>query len=85
MFLVEGAHDEERIVPEVVMHGGQPSGVHSVPDTGGWSVNDGPHRHPVGVLPPVAGQVGHVLPHKPSQDTVIVIIKQKLKIIYAFI
>ena len=74
----EGAEDEEGIVPEVVVHGGQSGVVHVFVDAGWRGVYDGVHREVCGMLPSVPVQVSDVLPDIAGQDTVVTVVIQQL-------
>ena len=73
------AEDEERVVPEVVVHGGKAGIVHVVVDAGWGSVYDGVHGEVVRMFPSVSVQVSDMLPDIPSQDTVVTVVIEKLE------
>ena len=77
----QGAEDEGRVGPEVVVHRADPGVVHVVVDTGGWPVNYGVDSEVVDSLPSVSIQFGNVLPHIASKNSIVAIVIQQLPMV----
>ena len=77
----EGAEDEGRVVPEVVVHRADPGVVHVVGDAGWRPVHYGVDTEVVDGLPSVSLQSGNVLPHIAGENSIVPIVIQQLPIV----